>query len=348
MRRSSTLVLVGTLAVIAAFAVADALRSWAEPAAKPKLSPELGTSDGPPALRNRSAHARELEAAHVTGDLFLADETCRVWRLRFPELSWVTRTPTQLLDCSFSLDPGGAVLPGTEVVSPPGRMLSASCGGGSVVVSSIVVGREVGRLRNACAPAWKPDGTLTYVRGGEIWQSAPHCIQCSERAIGHEVIQEVARKAGTPQRHFERPAASAVAWLGARRAVLVVTAEVREQEGSRLGILAFLEGDRLLGAPLVNLSFDSLRVSPQGSYVAARARLPRGLVIWDRDGRQLAATPVGGATQIAWSADERWAAVATGGPSVFVFSAADTNRFDTGPRPRTFRVPVYAVDLRWG
>jgi hypothetical protein len=71
------------------------------------------------------------------------------------------------------------------------------------------------------------------------------------------------------------------------------------------------------------------------------------VLLWDRDGRLLTETPVGGATKIVWSPDERWAAIATGGPSVFVLTTAGLARFDTGTRPRLLRVPVYAADVAW-
>jgi hypothetical protein len=344
MRRPWTLVIVSALAIIAAFALADGLRSQAEPAEPPPRQRER--ADGT-RLPERAGYARALRSAGVSGTLYVADEDCRVRPLRLPELQWVAAVPAELLECSFAVSPDGNILPGNEIVAPSAQMLSARCSSEMVVVSSLLVGREVGRVRDACAPAWKPNGLLTYVHGGEIWQSARRCIQCGRPVVRRAVVDAVASAAAEPSRHFENGAAKSVAWLDADRAVLVVEADVREQEGSHLDILAFVDGGRLLGAPLVNRRFEDVRASPDGSYVTARASLPHDVVLWNRDGRLLTETPVGGATKIVWSPDERWAAIATGGPSVFVLTTADLARFDTASRPRLLRVPVYAADLAW-
>ena len=346
MRRPWTLVIVSALAIIAAFALADGLRSQAEPAAKPPQPRQRERADGTQ-LPERAGYARALRSAGVSGTLYVADEDCRVRPLGLPELQWVGAVPAELLECSFAVSPDGNVLPGNEVVAPGRQMLSARCSSGMVVVSSLLVGREVGRVRDACAPAWKPNGLLTYVHQGEIWESRRTCIQCGRPLIRHAVLETIARRAAEGPRHFVRPVAKSVVWLGPTRAVLVVDAGVREQQGSHLDILAFVDGGRLLGAPLVNRSFDDVRVSPHGSYVTARASLPHDVLLWDRDGRLLTETPVGGATKIVWSPDERWAAIATGGPSVFVLTTAGLARFDTGTRPRLLRVPVYAADVAW-
>jgi hypothetical protein len=82
-----------------------------------------------------------------------------------------------------------------------------------------------------------------------------------------------------------------------------------------------------------------LEVSPQGSFVAARARGRDGLIVFGADGRTVSLPPFADAHSITWSPDERWTAVATKN-SVFVF------RTNTG-EARVRRLPIVARDLAW-
>lgn len=113
-----------------------------------------------------------------------------------------------------------------------------------------------------------------------------------------------------------------VAWLGGRRFAAALA-------GGRLTIW---EGDRLVGV-VARGSYRGLRASPNGGYFAAIA--PDGLAVFDAGGRRLD-LPEGHA--IAWSPDERFAAVA-GAEEVEIVPAA-------GGDP-VARIPLSVADLDW-
>ena len=110
MRRSSTLLIVGALAIIAAFAAADGLRSQAEPRAKPPPPANRHAREGPPRVPDRRGHAEDLRSQEVSGTLYVADEDCRVRPLGLPELEWVGAVPAELLECSFAVSPDAWLL----------------------------------------------------------------------------------------------------------------------------------------------------------------------------------------------------------------------------------------------
>jgi hypothetical protein len=99
------------------------------------------------------------------------------------------------------------------------------------------------------------------------------------------------------------------------------------------GMLTIWEGARLLRVVLRGAQLRELRASPNARYFAGLAG--GGLVVFDRHGRPLD-LPRGSA--IAWSPDERFAAIALGDEIAFV--PAD------GGDP-VARIPVSAVDLDW-
>jgi hypothetical protein len=134
-----------------------------------------------------------------------------------------------------------------------------------------------------------------------------------------------------------------IAWLSMSR---VVVAATFAHDFGRDEVIAVLEEDEVIGEPMVNGRFSDLRVSPQRMHFVVRAYAPRGLLFFDRDGRLLAKNPVAGAQRAAWSPDERWTAVATGG-STYVLRTADIASFGRGEPPGLLRLPVFAADLAW-
>lgn len=113
-------------------------------------------------------------------------------------------------------------------------------------------------------------------------------------------------------------------WLRGRRfAAALVPGEV----------LTIWEGAQLVRVVRRGSEFRELRASPNALYFAALAG--GRLAVFDRDGRPLDLPP---GRAIAWSADERFAAVALADEVVFVPAA--------GGEP-VAAVPVEAVDLDW-
>jgi hypothetical protein len=113
-----------------------------------------------------------------------------------------------------------------------------------------------------------------------------------------------------------------------------------------LDILAIFEGCRLVGQPLVNSRFDELAVSPSRRYLAVHGSSFRGLSFLDSDGRLLARSPLASGHHVAWSPDDRWTVVATGG-STYLFRTAELEFFNSDSRPPAIQIPVHAEDLEW-
>jgi hypothetical protein len=121
-----------------------------------------------------------------------------------------------------------------------------------------------------------------------------------------------------------------VAWLGGRRyAVVVRSARAGDEQ------LALFEGRRLVSRSPAR-EYDLLRASAGGTYLAA-GRTDVLVRVLDATGRPVAR--LAGARSIAWSPDERWAAVAQG-EEVLVVPAGD-------PDADPIRLPIWARDLGW-
>jgi hypothetical protein len=223
--------------------------------------------------------------------------------------------------------------------SPNGRT-SASCRANRVIVRGRT-GLVLYRVPRSCAPAWKPDGTLTVARRGTLVTLARARVILSPRDL------EAALRAGsTPLRTLRGPVIRQAIWLSDDRVALVIRARAEEQPGSTSDVLAIFEGRQLVGEPAVNLRFDELVVSPSRRYLAIRGTSFRGISFVDADGDLLARNPIASGHHVAWSPDERWTVVATGG-SMYVFRTAELRFFNSDSRPRTIRIPVHAFDLEW-
>jgi hypothetical protein len=158
---TSTLV-VGVLVVVGVVAAVDAARS------RDSVGRSAGgrTETGPP--DSATSLAGTLKAEGIRGVLYYSDleADCRVQALHLPALE--TTSPPMLRACRFELppDPGtGALDRGTAW--QPGGQAVATCAEGWVEVSTRA-GEAIGKTKG-CAPAWKPDRTLTVIRDGEVW-----------------------------------------------------------------------------------------------------------------------------------------------------------------------------------
>jgi hypothetical protein len=157
-----------------------------------------------------------------------------------------------------------------------------------------------------CAPAWAPDGSLDFVRQGTVVQFVAH-----GRA---EVIMPRPRQG----------AVRTIAWLGRRLAVAV---------GNRLLIFDGVTrvAERRFDGPVRRL-----RPSPRGTWLGVRAG-SRTVVLDDRLRREHQRLASRAAHAVAWSPDERWAAVA-GGDGLQLVPLG-------GGHP--IRLPIIARDLAW-
>jgi hypothetical protein len=359
MRSAATWVVVGALGILGLLAAVDALRGGEEvqPAVaetttrqrRSELPPE--TASGPPRIVDRAALARSLAAAGIAGTLYLTDAECRLWALRFPELEWRWQRSTPAEVCSFALPPArGAPLFGRAVWSPAGDL-------GAVDITSVLAGAAIEVLSPATGwahrfrgarPAFRPDGALTFVRSGELWEwSAGHCWRRAERVVfrGREAVERCARlvlSRGGLRRELRgklpalrEPSLSEAVWLDRRTALVLVHGRTSQETV----IAAFSDGHVRALFPAFGAAVSDLEASPRGTHLAAR--FGGDVLIFDRRLRTRGSAPGGldNVREIAWPPDESFALVATGA-SVFVVRPPN-------PQGRLIEIPIAASDLAW-
>jgi hypothetical protein len=260
-----------------------------------------------------------------------------------PGLRWVLESEGQGDECEFTMAPDSrrVVRFGGGIAWSPNGRGYASCGEDGVVLYGRT-SQEVARFPGYCAPAWKPDGTLTLARGGKLVAAR----QREQVILQPHDLAPALTAASTPLRTLYAPAIQQAIWLSGDRVALIVRARAEEQPGSTSDVLAIFEKRRLVGEPVANLRFDELVSSPSGRYLAVHGSAFRGLSFVDADGRLLARNPIASGHHVSWSPDERWTVVATGG-SMYVFRTAELEFFNTDSRPSTLRIPVHAADVEW-
>jgi hypothetical protein len=235
------------------------------------------------------------------GRLFFVDRACTLHALRLPSRSAVAAPRTR--GCTALVSPGTAP-PGWSLW-PRHTTLAAWCEHGRVIVAA-PSGPELPMI-GGCAPAWKPDGSITYVRRGSIVQ-----FPRTGRAVVVRTASELTDALGSPVEH--------VAWLTSRRFAVAT-----------LHKLAVFDGRRLVAVRAIAPGVDDLRASPRGSFLVVRR--PNEVRVYDARLR-----PQGGFTSaaaVAWSPDERWTAVSDG--TRVVLRRGRTR----------FVLPLAAVDLAW-
>ncbi|MGH2996324.1 MAG: hypothetical protein ACRDM9_08415, partial [Gaiellaceae bacterium] len=202
----------------------------------------------------------------------------------------------------------------------PQRIVVARCRRGTVEVGPLG-GRPFARFRG-CAPAWRPDGTLTAVRDGAVLELASSRVLLSRSDLADAFSQ-----AGWTRLDY---AVEEIAWLDSETLVAIV----RAGEQGRELLTVFRQG-RLAATPLVDDDLSALRTSPDGRSAAATGS---GHVrVLALDGRRMALPR--GAVGVAWSPDERWTAVATGNGILLLGEGRG--------RLGVLRLPIAAADLVW-
>jgi hypothetical protein len=317
MRPLGTWVVIGAVALIGLFAARDALRSDEAPASAPatttlakqrRLSPAEA-----PRIENRSRLAAELRAMGADGVLYLTDANCRRFILRLPALAW---TPQGL--------PGPLCPDGTVVDERFG--LEA----GQVDADVIEVRSEDWSLRfQGTAPAFRPEGRLTFIRDGRLFEWTVRCPPAAERVVfrGFRALERCPRLVERTPTELQE-----VVWLDDNAFAAVAGPDltprlvvVRQGRVRRL----FLSVGSRMGA---------LQASPGGRWVAAR--VDGDMVLFDTRSLEAPRLPGFGldAHAITWSPDDRFGAVATR-DFVRVFPSSEP---DNG-----VAIPVAAVDVAW-
>src|SRR5687767_8138854 len=194
--RWSILIVAGLVAIGIAASV-DALRG--EQAARRLAEPEATTGQ---TTTQRTASPRALTAAGVTGTLYYTlqvEDGCELHMLALPRL---TRSGAFVIDsCEFDVSPQGNIATGP---SCPGDGVQAGPPGGTT--------RSRTKQRfSGCAPAWRPDGELTFIRHGDV-----------VTAGGEVLVRDLAR-AGRPWFSRRKPVTvRALAWLTETRLAAIL------------------------------------------------------------------------------------------------------------------------------
>lgn len=321
MRPLVTWLLVGALLAIGLFAARDALQSEgtaAEPAA-PADTVEGATpaSSGPPAIPGRVKLATELKKLGADGALYVTDATCRRFILTLPTLTWTTSRELPGADCGLWTRQPSDADSGLAARQVDANTIEVTSGGWSFGFDGI-------------SPAFKPDGILTFVRDGRLREWTGRCPETAQKVV-FEGLHDVARcdrpVEGTPQ------AVREVAWLGVDDYAVVAGPD----GATSLEVVRDGRTERLFNS--VGARMGALEASPSGRYVVVR--LDGTLTLFRTDvSPALQSLPANDelARSIAWSRDERLAALATDS-AVAVFPS------DAGAR--AVRIPLSVAAIQW-
>src|SRR2546423_13232727 len=159
MRRWPTWLVVGALVALGAFALADGLRRNA-------ANPTIPT-------RVAGTLARPLGASGggVAGVLYYTDEHCVLKGIRLWGLI-ESRAPSWR-GCRFSMSPDGATLADRRAVWQRQGGLYAIERGAGIELSSPASAESLPVVGDA--PAFKPDGSFTYVEDGSVVEWTQRC-----------------------------------------------------------------------------------------------------------------------------------------------------------------------------
>jgi WD40 repeat protein len=335
MRRWPTWLLVGALVALGSVAVADALRGD-----RTKVVPRPRTP-ATVALITRN----EPAASGLSGVLYYsnAEDDCRLDGLSLPDLG--NAPPPKLRSCRFSLSRDGqAAFPDDAEWSPQGGMYAREDD------NMIELGSSASHQAlhfPGSAPAFKPDGTFTYVRENEVVEWTTSCPRGSrlftlpgDNATAR--CRRVVLSTGDLRRARIGGEGSGplipkdLAWLSDTRLVTVVGDAGISGHREHLSVI---DSGRVVGATISEFG-EGMRVeaSPHGNFFTAWYG-DSLVTIRDRNGDLVTFPTIPRVRALTWSPDERWTAVATE-HSVFVF------RTNTG-EARVRRLPIVAYDLAW-
>ena len=306
------LVLAAVLAVGTA-AIADTLRGSVGGAAEPATS-TYGNAPVrrivPPGVPNG-----------FMGTIVFSDphDGCRLHTLRLA--GFREAAPPKYRGCRFSLSPDGSTAaPPGSAWSPLGGVLALP-GAGAFVLRS---GSGQVAVRGT-SPAFKPDGTLTYLQEGRLVEWTIRCAR-SERLFTIPGDNGTARcvRSVFPRRLLD------VDWLTNSRFVAVTPG----------GAFLLVDNGRIvIRANLPPHRTAAVAVSPQRRFVTLwlNGELAGTLTAW---GGPVVLPPIAHVRSLAWSPTERWAMLATRRGSVYLL------RPGTGDA-RVRRLDVQADDLAW-
>src|SRR5262245_1637370 len=218
MRRGVTALVVVVVAAIALAAGVDALRGDGErePAAQP--APEQ-----PPASTAAEApEAPPVAAGPDAGVLYYTDDVCQLEAAELPDLAQAEAPNWD--ECEFVLSPDALRVAGAgsgwDPHSDPRRGRLYESADGLIQVSTN--GGPEGDPFRGEAPAWRPDGTLTYFAGGAVRDWPSRRVVFSHA----ELIRAAMTSFNAPgdPRLIGRIRVRDLAWLDQEHAVLTIQA----------------------------------------------------------------------------------------------------------------------------
>jgi WD40 repeat protein len=293
----------------------------------------------------------------MSGALYYSDvsDDCRLSGLTLPDLrnpafDPSTEAPPKLRSCRFSLSRDGqAAFPDDAEWSPQGGMYAREDD------TTIELGSSASHQAlhfPGRAPAFKPDGTFTYVRENELVEWTTSCPRGSRLfTLPGDNATARCRRVVLSQGDLRRALISAddsgplvlkdLEWLSDSRLVTVLGDAGISDAGisGYREYLSVFDGRRLVRTSHSEFG-EGMRVeaSPRGNFFTAW--FGDSLVtIRDRNGDLVTFPTIPRVRALTWSPDERWTAVATE-HSVFVF------RTNTG-EARVRRLPIMAYELAW-
>ncbi len=357
MRRRLTLALAFGLAALITVAAVDAFRGSGAGrfptvdrgrAAELKPSEVVVRSSARPAswIEDRAGLARRLRRNGVSGTLYLSADGCldgnarRLRALSLPELELAEGPRSR--SCSFTVSANADDASGRAVTwsQQQRAILAAETGAGELEVVDVSTGSRMGLPGSA--PAFRPDGTLTYVHAGSVvgWSAvcddervivspssslAPEPVgsRCSRTLVARD---ELAR--ALPDRVRLRSVRGLV-WTSSSR----LLAALRTDDGPWL---AGYEKGRWTGSATSRPSGpDAMRAGPDGHDVAVLAH--GSLDVYDDQLRAGWSSPVE-TSGFDWSPDGEWLAYANGANVYLVRTSDWTTRFS---------IPVSTESLAW-
>jgi hypothetical protein len=321
MRPLVTWLLVGALLVIGLFAARDALQSEGT-AAEPVAPTGTGRSAaqapvGPPSIPGQVKLVTELKKLGAHGALDVTDASCRRFVLTLPTLTWTTSRELPGTDCGLWTRQPSDADSGLAARQVNADTIEVTSGGWSF-------GFE------GSAPAFKPNGILTFVRDGRLREWSGRCPETAQKVIfgGLHGVERCDRPVGGAPRVVRE-----VAWLSADDYAVVDGPD----GAASLEVVRGGRTERLFNS--VGARMGALEASPSGRYVVVR--LDGALTLFRTDASPaLRPLPANDelARSITWSRDERLAALATE-TSVAVFPSDSA--------ARAVRIPLSVAAVQW-
>jgi hypothetical protein len=325
MRRGGTVLVVVVVAAIGLAAGLDALRGDSGTEQGARTEPEE------PSVSTPTTPESSPSAEPFGGVLYYTDERCQLRAAQLPDLEPADAPNWD--ECPFVLSPDGQRVSGAgsgwDPHSDPRRGRLFQSENGRIQVSTN--GGPEGEAFRGEAPAWRPDGTLTYFGDGAVreWPT-------------NRVVFSAAELVGAAMTHFNAPRdrrfirrirVKHLAWLDQEHAVLAIHGVV--PQGADLDFAAVSEDGRLPTTVDTFAPITALWTSPQGGFWAIAADT---FQLFAPSGDNLPLPQLTDPHAVTWSPDDRQMAVATRA-SVFFFPPGETDSVR--------RLPLVAGDLDW-